>query len=109
MDQLKKQKSANIALLGLINSFEMAQLIKHPIRVTMNSKTLIYLILVNNGHLVVLASAIPSSISDHSFIFCIIKNRVVKKPPRKFEYRSYKHYNNEEIFERYFYSTLVYD
>ena len=49
--------------------------------VTMNPKTLIDLILVNNEHRVVQAGAIPSSISDHSVILAQLKIGLWKSHP----------------------------
>ena len=72
---------------------DFSQLIKEPTRVTDKSRTLIDVILVNNEHRVVDSGVVPVSLSDHFLIFCVLKTGVTKAPPRKIEYRSYKHFD----------------
>ena len=50
---------------------------------------------VNNEHRITYSGVIPMSLSDHSFIYCIVKAGVPKGKPRTIEYRCYKSYDKE--------------
>ena len=62
-------------------------------RITENSRTTIDLLFVNNEHRIVQSGVIHTSLSDHSIIFCVMKAGVKKAPPRIYETRSFKNYD----------------
>ena len=91
-DKAKKRK-----LLQVTNIYHLDQLISTRTRITERSSTLIDLLFTNKSHHVIDGGVIPSSLSDHCLIFCVIKSGVPKAPGRTIEYRSYKHYSKQEF------------
>ena len=91
-DKAKKRK-----LLQVTNIYHLDQLISTRTRITERSSTLIDLLFTNKSHHVIDRGVIPSSLSDHCLIFCVIKSGVPKAPGRTIEYRSYKHYSKQEF------------
>ena len=82
-DKAKKRK-----LLQVTNIYHLDQLISTPTRITERSSTLIDLLFTNTSHRVSDRGVIPSPLSDHCLIFCVIKSGVPKAPGRTIEYRS---------------------
>ena len=91
-DKAKKRK-----LLQVTNIYHLDQLISTRTRITERSSTLIDLLFTNKSHHVIDRGVIPSSLSDHCLIFCVIKSGVPKAPGRTLECRSYKHYSKQEF------------
>ena len=91
-DKAKKRK-----LLQVTNIYHLDQLISTRTRITERSSTLIDLLFTNKSHHVIDRGVIPSSLSDHCLIFCVIKSGVPEAPGRTIEYRSYKHYSKQEF------------
>ena len=73
------------------------QIIRQQTRITINSKTLIDLICVNNPHRLVQAEVLHTSLSDHALVLCVQKVGVPKSSPKYFEARSYKNYCKESF------------
>ena len=81
-------------LLNFSCAFDFTQLIKEPTRVSDTSRTQIDLIFVNNEHRIVKSGVVPVTLSDHYFVFCILKTGVSNKAkPRIIEYRSCKNFD----------------
>lgn len=76
-------------------SNNLEQLIHSPTRIHNQSSSAIDLILANNNHRIVDNGVIPSAISDHFIIYCVIKSGVPKAKPKTIEYRSYRSYTKE--------------
>ena len=91
-DRAKKRK-----LLRVTNIYHLDQLISTPARITERSSTLIDLLYTNTSHHVIDRGVIPSPLSDHCLIFCVIKSGVPKAPGRTIEYRLYEHYLKHEF------------
>ena len=85
-DKAKKRK-----LLQVTNIYHQDQLISTRTRITERSSTLIDLLFTNKSHHVIDRGVIPSFLSDHCLIFCVIKSGVPKAPGRTIEYRLYEH------------------
>ena len=68
-DKAKKRKP-----LQVTNIYHLDQLISTPTRITERSSTLIDLLLKNTSHCVSDRGVIPSPLSDHCLIFCVIKS-----------------------------------
>ena len=88
-------RSANFS--GVTNIYHLDQLISTPARITERSSTLIDLLYTNTSHHVIDRGVIPSPLSDHCLIFCVIKSGVPKAPGRTIEYRLYEHYSKQEF------------
>ena len=90
-DKAKKHK-----LLQVANVHHLDQVINTSMRITETLSTLIELLFTNTSHCVIDRGFIPSPLSDHCLIFCVIKSGVPKAQGRTSEYRSYKHYSKQE-------------
>ena len=88
VDQLSRNNQNKLMLGSFAIENDLKQLIKTSTRVTQNSKTLIDLIYVSDGHWFIQSGVIFSTLSDHSLTYCIMKCGVPKQPPRKSEYTS---------------------
>ena len=77
--------------------YNLEQLIDKPTRITENSSTLIYLLFANNNHRIVSSGVLHVNLSDHSFIYCVIKAGIRRAPGRVIEYRSYKTYSKQSF------------
>ena len=75
----------------------LKQLICESTRITENSRTMIDLLFVNNEHRIVQSGVIHTSLSDHSIIYCVMKAGVKKAPPRIYETRSFKNYDQSAL------------
>ena len=87
-------------LCQVFENNDLHQIIRQPTRITINSKTLIDLICVNNPHRFVQTEVLHTSHSDHALVLCVQKVGVPKSSPKYFEARSYKNYFKES-FVRY--------
>ena len=96
IDQLGKSSASRLLKsFAVVN--DMKQLTNEPTRITEYSKTLTDLIITYREPKIVQSGIIHTTLSDHSLVFCVMKEGVTKLPPRKFEYRSFKNYNKTEF------------
>lgn len=78
-------------LNSLCELYQFQQLITDPTRITMDSRTLIDIILTNRPHRIVSSGVLHLSISDHSLIFAIRKISVSNRTTHTIiEVRNYK-------------------
>ena len=79
-------------LIELCESYQYAQLIKEPTRITSSSKSLIDLFLTNEPGKFVTSGVSHIGCSDHSLIYVSRKLTSTRSLPRIFESRQYKNY-----------------
>jgi hypothetical protein len=78
---LLKSGPESDALNELCSSLNLFQLIKEPTRVTLQSSSLIDVILTSNTSLVVESGVEETHISDHFLVYSILKLKLPKKLP----------------------------
>lgn len=78
----------------LLSSMGLAQVFTHPTRVTLQSESLIDLIIMSDNMEVVKCDTLASMFSDHEFIFCEIQIPTLRK---KTEFKEYRNYKNIDI------------
>ena len=84
----------------ICSTLGLKQLIKHPMRITCHTSTLIDHIIANCEEKVTQSGVINTSLSDHQLIFCTRKIKRVKTSNHKqISFRSLKNYSMEN-FER---------
>jgi hypothetical protein len=82
-------------LKAILDIYGIKQLINEPTRITLSSRTLIDLCLINTPSHVVDAGVVYLSISDHSLIYAIRKARYIQGVPKTVHIRSMKQFNRE--------------
>ncbi|CAB3992224.1 Hypothetical predicted protein [Paramuricea clavata] len=92
---LLKSGPESDALNELCSSLNLFQLIKEPTRVTLQSSSLIDVILTSNTSLVVESGVEETHISDHFLVYSILKLKLPKKLPDYMVIRSFKNYSSE--------------
>ncbi|CAB4025123.1 Hypothetical predicted protein [Paramuricea clavata] len=92
---LLKSGPESDALNELCSSLNLFQLIKEPTRVTLQSSSLIDVILTSNTSLVVESGVEKTHISDHFLVYSILKLKLPKKLPDYMVIRSFKNYSSE--------------
>ena len=80
-------------LKDFCNSFNLLQLISQPTRVTLNSSTLLDVILTTNSHLVIQSAVICTDISNHFPVITTLNLRAPKSQVTTVMTRSYKNYD----------------
>ncbi len=92
---LLKSGPESDALNELCSSLNLFQLIKEPTRVTLQSSSLIDVILTSNTSLVVENGVEETHISDHFLVYSMLKLKLPKKLPDYMVIRSFKNYSSE--------------
>ena len=80
-------------------SHNLEQLIKQPMRIFEQSRTLIDLISTNSCHHLTNHSVFHLFLSDPSMVYCVFTVGVKKAPGKVNVYRSYKSFNKEEFIK----------
>ena len=105
IDMLRPSDHLTKRYQGILDMFELTQIVKRPTRVTRTSKTLIDHFITNHPQKVTNTGIIPCSIvSDHDAIYACVNVRLPRfQPPYKFirDIRNFK----EDVFKEDF-STL---
>ena len=86
-------RTDNKELKSMLLSFGLKQLIKDPMRITQESKTLIDVIFTNRPQNVYGVNVIPAGLSDHDMIGCVRKLHNHKYQPRTITCRNYANYD----------------
>ena len=89
-------------LKGILETYQLSQLITEATRITTSSCTLIDHYITSMPHKIVQSGVIPTGISDHSLIFGIRKINPVlstRKRTNKVEVRNMKRFNEERFNE----------
>ncbi len=81
------------ALLNFCSTFNLAQLITQPTRITESSATLLDVILVSNKELIIESNVVPISISDHDLVYATLKLKKERQKPVYVNTRSFRQYN----------------
>ena len=94
---IKLKQSSLVILMSIIQQKKKPLTLDNfkPTRVKETSKSIIDLILVDNKRRIVQCDVLKSSISDHNAIFCVLKGGAKKLPPKVFEYRSFKSFEEK--------------
>ena len=74
-----KNTVPNAQFLSLCELYQLEQLIKNPTRITMQSRTLIDVILTNTSQRIVSSGVLHLGISDHSLVYAIRKISIPSK------------------------------
>ena len=80
-----------------LNYNGLKQLVKKATRVTMDTATLIDVIMSNTPGNISITEVIPASISDHDMIGCVRKLNHSKYKPKQITCRNYTNYNPKEM------------
>lgn len=91
INYLKKAEHREIK--DIITAQGMKQIVKDPTRVTVDSKTLIDVILTNKQSSISKTTVIPLSLSDHDCIACVRKINHTKTASREITSRNYRTYD----------------
>lgn len=81
------------ALHNTCNELNLVQIIESPTRVTVNSESLIDVILVSTPSLVKSSGVMQTSISDHYPVYVVLKLNTSKSPPCSVILRSFRNYD----------------
>ncbi|CAB4045042.1 Hypothetical predicted protein, partial [Paramuricea clavata] len=92
---LLKSGPESDALNELCSGLNLFQLIKEPTKVTLQSSSLIDVILTSNTSLVVESGVEETHISDHFLVYSILNLKLPKKLPDYMVIRSFKNYSSE--------------
>ena len=84
-------------LLHLFEQFDMQNVVEEPTRLTLETKTLIDLIVTTKPELINIKGVLPLGISDHNLIHATIKLRQKRPPPRIITIRNFKNFNIKEF------------
>ena len=84
-------------LLHLFEQFDLQNIVEERTRVTLETKTLIDLIVTTKPELFNIKSVLPVGISDHSFVYATIKLRQRLPPPRIITIRNFKNFSIKEF------------
>ena len=95
VNYLTKSSHKEIKHIFITHGFD--QLIKVPTRITRETKTLIDVIMTNDGSSVQQTKVIPLSLSDHDCVTCVRKINHRKTPFRTITCRDYSKYNHTEL------------
>ena len=90
-------KSNHIEIKDIFISHGLDQIVKAPIRLTKDTKTLIDVILRKNRSHVRYTKVIPLSLSDHDCVACVRKLNHSKEQFRKIECSDYSKYDYKEL------------
>ena len=89
-----KNTVPNAQFLSLCELYQLEQLIKNPTRITMQSRTLIDVILTNTSQRIVSNGVLHLGISDHSLVYAIRKISIPNKATHEIkELRNFKNFN----------------
>ena len=89
-----KNTVPNAQFLSLCELYQLEQLIKNPTRITMQSRTLIDVILTNTSQRIVSSGVLHLGISDHSLVYAIRKISIPNKATHEIkELRNFKNFN----------------
>ena len=75
----------------------MQNVVKEPTRLTLETKTLIDLIVTTKPELINIKGVLPLGISDHNLIYATLKLRQKRPPPRIITIRNVKNFNIKEF------------
>ena len=81
----------------LIKCFDLKNIIKEPTRISRTAKTLIDLIIVSDTDKVERSGSLEPAISDHKFIFCVLKFKNVSSKPDVKQIRTKKTFDEEKF------------
>ena len=84
-------------LLHLFEQFDLQNIVEEPTRVTLETKTLIDLIVTNKPELFNIKGVLPVVISDHSLPYATIKLRQRCPHPRIITIRNFKNFSIKEF------------
>ena len=87
------------ALLNFYSTFNLAQLITQPTRITESSATLLDVILVSNKELIIESNVVPISISDHDLVYATLQLKKERKKPVYVNARSFRQYNPNSFLQ----------
>jgi hypothetical protein len=93
------ESSNRDALVDLCSTFNFAQLVKDPTRITETSQTLIDVALTTNENIIQDCKVIISSISDHNLVHMTLKLKTPKPKPCYITSRNYKNYDANKFFK----------
>jgi hypothetical protein len=97
MRQSNNVNPDTLELKDICDIYDMDCIIKEPTRVTNVTSTLIDVILTTFPNLFWTSGTINTHISDHKLIFSVMKAKLARPKPKFIKYRSYKHFNGEEL------------
>ena len=80
-------------LMGILELFQMKQMIADPTSITNNTASLLDIIATNRPEKVKESGAIHMGISDHSLVYTCLKVSVPCEKPKIVESRNFKNYN----------------
>ena len=83
------------ALIDLADVYYLTSLIKTPTRITTDSSSLIDVVLTNKPRSVVTSVAFHLGLSDHHFVYTILRSYCPQSSPRTVIKRRFKHYDPE--------------
>ena len=75
----------------------MQNVVEEPTRLTLETKTLIDLIVTTKPELINIKGVLPLGISDHNLIYATLKLRQKRPPPRIITIRNFKNFNIKEF------------
>ena len=81
----------------IINNLSLKQLVSKPTRITLNSSTLLDLVITNRKEMVISSSVFPSPVADHELLSIVLNLRKPKPKPQIVTYRCRKNYD-QNIF-----------
>ena len=84
-------------LMQLLNMYQFDQLIEEPTHISEHSSTSIDLAFTNDTEKIIKSGVIQCSISDHSLIFLIRREKKLRSPGKSIEYRDFKRYSSENF------------
>ena len=93
----KEGSKPNKILVDFCQRFSFVNLITEPTRVTEKSKTLLDVILSSHVERFATSGNLSLGISDHDLIYTIRKCKLPRPKPRTIEYRSFKHFREEDF------------
>ena len=90
-------RSKTRKLLHLFEQFDLQNVVEQPTRVTLETKTLIDLIVTTKPELFNIKRALPVGISDHSLVYATLKLRQRRPPPRIITFRNFQNFSIKEF------------
>ena len=87
----------NSKLLQIIQGTKLYQLIDRPTRITINSSTLIDILITNKPDMIINFDVVPCHIADHESIIAVINLKKPRHGPEQKTYRCLRNYSPDKL------------
>ena len=87
------------ALNNVCSSLNLTQLVTSPKRVTVQSSSLIHVIISSNTAIVVESEVVESHIIDHYLVYSVLNLKLPKPPPTYVTARTYRYYDADKLVD----------